>query len=59
VLKNLEKALWPSFTKGQMIEWYRAAAHALLPHLAGRAVTLARFPDGRKARSVRRFGDLE
>jgi len=46
VLKNLEKSLWPSFTKGQMIEWYRAAAPALLPHLAGRAVTLARFPDG-------------
>ncbi|HYY51244.1 MAG TPA: non-homologous end-joining DNA ligase [Myxococcales bacterium] len=46
MLKNLEKPLWPSFTKGQMIEWYRAVAPALLPHLAGRAVTLARFPDG-------------
>ena len=46
MLKNLDKPLWPSFTKGEMIEWYRAVADALLPHLAGRAVTLARFPDG-------------
>jgi bifunctional non-homologous end joining protein LigD len=46
VLKNLDKPLWPSFTKGEMIEWYRAAAGAILPHLAGRAVTLVRFPDG-------------
>jgi bifunctional non-homologous end joining protein LigD len=46
MLKNLDKPLWPSFTKGEMIAWYRAVAPALLPHLAGRAVTLARFPDG-------------
>jgi bifunctional non-homologous end joining protein LigD len=46
MFKNLDKALWPSFTKGQMIAWYREVAPALLPHLEGRAVTLARFPDG-------------
>jgi len=46
VLKNLDKQLWPGFSKGQMIEWYQAVAPALLPHLAGKAVTLARFPDG-------------
>jgi bifunctional non-homologous end joining protein LigD len=46
LLKNLDKPLWPAFTKGEMIEYYRAVAPALLPHLRGRAVTLARFPDG-------------
>jgi bifunctional non-homologous end joining protein LigD len=46
LLKNLDKPLWPGFTKGEMIAYYRAVAPALLPHLAGRAVTLARFPDG-------------
>ena len=46
MLKNLEKPLWPGFTKGEMIAYYREVAPVLLPHLAGRAVTLARFPDG-------------
>lgn len=46
MLKNLDKPLWPTFTKGEMIEWYRSVADTLLPHLAGRAVTLVRFPDG-------------
>ncbi len=46
MLKNLDKLLWPAFTKRQMIDYYRAIAPALLPHLRGRAVTLARFPDG-------------
>ena len=45
-LKNLDKPYWPGFSKGEMIEYYRAAAPAILPHLAGRAVTLARFPEG-------------
>jgi bifunctional non-homologous end joining protein LigD len=45
-VKNLDKLLWPSFSKGQMIAFYRAIAPALLPHLAARPVTLARFPDG-------------
>jgi bifunctional non-homologous end joining protein LigD len=29
-----------------MIEYYRAVAPALLPHLAGRPLTMRRFPDG-------------
>ena len=47
-LKNLDKVYWPEagFTKGDMIAYYRAIAPVLLPHLAGRPVTLARFPDG-------------
>ena len=47
-LSNLEKLLWPEagFTKGALLDYYRAVAPWLLPHLAGRAVTLRRFPDG-------------
>jgi bifunctional non-homologous end joining protein LigD len=47
-LKNLDKVYWPAvgFTKGDMIAYYRAVAPVLLPHLAGRPVTLARFPEG-------------
>jgi len=48
LLSSLDKVLWPEagFTKGEMIEYYREVAPALLPHVAGRPVTLARFPDG-------------
>ena len=47
-LTNLDKVLWPEtgFTKGQMIDYYIRAAPVLLPHLAQRPLTLARFPDG-------------
>jgi bifunctional non-homologous end joining protein LigD len=47
-LTNLDKVLWPEtgFTKGQMIDYYARAASVLLPHLSGRPLTLARFPDG-------------
>lgn len=34
------------FTRRDALRYYLAVAPALLPHLAGRAVTLARFPDG-------------
>jgi bifunctional non-homologous end joining protein LigD len=47
-LTNLDKVLWPEpgVTKAEMIEYYVAVAPVLLPHLAGRALTLRRFPDG-------------
>ena len=47
-LSNLDKVLWPEtgFTKGQMIDYYRRVAPALIPHIRGHPVTLARFPDG-------------
>ncbi len=40
--------MWPTtgFTKAQMFDHYRRVAPVLVPHLAGRAVTLGRFPDG-------------
>jgi bifunctional non-homologous end joining protein LigD len=47
-LTNLDKVLYPKagFTKGEMIDYYAKVAPAILPHLAGRAVTLRRFPEG-------------
>ncbi|MBK8463055.1 MAG: non-homologous end-joining DNA ligase [Nigerium sp.] len=46
-LTNLGKVLYPSgFTKGEVIDYYRAIAPVLLPHLDGRPVTRVRFPNG-------------
>jgi bifunctional non-homologous end joining protein LigD len=47
-LTNLDKVLWPrtGTTKAELIEYYVAVAPALLPQLAGRPLTLRRFPDG-------------
>jgi bifunctional non-homologous end joining protein LigD len=47
-LSNLEKVLYPAagFTKAQVIDYYARVAPAMLPHLAGRALTLVRCPDG-------------
>jgi len=45
---NLDKVLFPAsgITKGQLIEHYEGCAAAMLPFVAGRALTLRRFPDG-------------
>ena len=47
-LTNLGKVLYPEvgFTKAEVIDYYSRIAPVLLPHLAGRPVTLRRFPDG-------------
>ncbi|HEY7890824.1 MAG TPA: DNA ligase D [Solirubrobacteraceae bacterium] len=47
-LSNLGKVLYPEagFTKGEMIDYYVAVAPVLLGHLAGRPLTLKRYPDG-------------
>ena len=47
-LSNLDKVLYPSagFAKGQVIDFYARIAPVLLPHLAGRPVTMKRYPDG-------------
>jgi bifunctional non-homologous end joining protein LigD len=47
-LTNLDKILYPAakFTKGQVIDYYARIAPVLVPHLAGKALTLKRYPDG-------------
>jgi bifunctional non-homologous end joining protein LigD len=47
-LSNLDKDLYPEvgFTKGEVIDYYVAVAPLLLPRLAGRPLTLRRYPDG-------------
>jgi bifunctional non-homologous end joining protein LigD len=47
-LSNLDKVLYPEvgFTKGEVIDYYTRIAPVLLPHLAERALTLKRYPDG-------------
>src|SRR5450755_2244036 len=47
-LTNLEKVLYPAagFAKGQVIDFYVRIAPVLLPHLAGRALTMKRYPEG-------------
>jgi bifunctional non-homologous end joining protein LigD len=50
-LSNLDKVLYPDvgFTKGQVIDYYTRIAPVLLPHLAGRPLTLKRYPNGVEA----------
>ncbi len=47
-LTNLDKVLYPAtgFTKGQVVDFYFRIAPALVPHLAGRALTMKRYPEG-------------
>jgi bifunctional non-homologous end joining protein LigD len=47
-LSNLEKVLYPEadFTKAEIIDYYTRIAPVLLPHLADRALTRIRFPNG-------------
>jgi bifunctional non-homologous end joining protein LigD len=47
-LRNLEKVLYPEvgFTKAEVIDYYARIAPVMLPHIAGRGITLKRFPDG-------------
>ncbi|GAB3675312.1 hypothetical protein GCM10027589_45400 [Actinocorallia lasiicapitis] len=45
-LSNLDKPLYPHFTKGEVIDYYTRISPVLLPHLAARPVTRIRYPDG-------------
>jgi bifunctional non-homologous end joining protein LigD len=47
-LTNLDKVLFPEpgYTKRDLIRYYVTIAPVLLPHLAGRALNLSRWPDG-------------
>jgi bifunctional non-homologous end joining protein LigD len=45
---NLNKVFWPEegYTKGDLIEYYRAISPWLLPYLRDRPLVMTRFPDG-------------
>jgi bifunctional non-homologous end joining protein LigD len=47
-LSNLDKVLYPEvgLTKGEVIAYYTGIAPLLLPHLAGRPLTVKRYPNG-------------
>jgi bifunctional non-homologous end joining protein LigD len=47
-LVNLDKVLYPAdgFTKAEVLDYYQRIAGVLLPHVAGRPMTLKRYPDG-------------
>lgn len=47
-LSNLDKVLYPKagFTKGQVVDYFMRIAPVLLPHLAGRPLTMKRYPEG-------------
>lgn len=47
-LRNLDKVMYPAtgFTKAEVIDYYARIAPVMLPHIAGRGITLKRFPDG-------------
>jgi bifunctional non-homologous end joining protein LigD len=47
-LTNLDKVFWPEegFTKGDVIDYYRKVARAMLPHLKDRPESMYRTPHG-------------
>lgn len=45
-LSNLDKGMYPEFTKGEVIDYYARIAPVMLPHLHDRAATRIRWPDG-------------
>jgi bifunctional non-homologous end joining protein LigD len=50
---NLRKVFWPAeqYTKGDLIEYYRAISRWLLPYLRNRPLVMTRFPDGIEGKS--------
>ncbi len=50
-LSNLDKVFFPveGITKGDLLEYYRAVAPVLIPHLRDRPYTMVRWPDGIEA----------
>jgi bifunctional non-homologous end joining protein LigD len=52
-LSNLTKVLYPAdgFTKAEVLDYYQRVSPVLLPHVAGRPMTLKRYPEGVDAES--------
>ena len=49
-LTNLDKVYWPddAITKGDLLRYYAAVSHVLLPHIQNRAMVMKRYPNGIK-----------
>jgi bifunctional non-homologous end joining protein LigD len=47
-LTNLRKPFWPELglAKGDLLQYYANVADVLVPHLAGRAMVMKRYPNG-------------
>lgn len=47
-LSNLDKVFFPDagITKGDIVDYYERIAEVMLPHMAGRIVSMHRWPDG-------------
>lgn len=47
-LSNPDKVLWPAdgYTKGDLVEYYRAVSKWILPYLKDRPLSLERYPNG-------------
>ncbi len=47
-LTNLDKVMYPvdGFTKAEVLDYYQRISPVLLPHIAGRPMTLKRYPHG-------------
>jgi bifunctional non-homologous end joining protein LigD len=47
-LSNQKKVFWPAegYTKGDLVEYYRAIAPWILPYMADRPCVITRYPDG-------------
>ncbi|MEX0989302.1 MAG: non-homologous end-joining DNA ligase [Actinomycetota bacterium] len=47
-LSNLDKLFWPDegYTKGDLLAYYRNVEPLIVPHLAGRPLTMKRMPNG-------------
>jgi bifunctional non-homologous end joining protein LigD len=52
-LSNLDKPFWPDegITKGDLLDYYRAVAPVLVPHLRDRPFTMRRYPDGAEGKA--------
>ncbi len=50
-VSNLDKELYPGFTKAHLIQHYVGLAEPVLAHVAGRPVTLRRWPNGVQGKS--------
>lgn len=45
-VSHLDKALWPAFTKAQLLDYYLRVADVLLPHVRRRPASFMRLPAG-------------